>query len=182
MNNFKLISSKIKEIRDRLNKVQYKRLLNEENIWSNESGELCYFDSIEILDKNLLLENNLKGNYIISQQDGVLGETERIVCIGKINEISCKDKTDYCIDNEDIKLKGDFIIFSYTNSLVSYDFMTDEGITQSERETWWIGKNYTEELIVISEDRYFQILKQIENTSPETIFSEIDELIYYKDA
>ena len=176
MNNFKLISSKIKEIRDRVNKVQYKRLLDEENIWVNESGEFCYFDSLEKLDEKLLLENNLKGNYIISQQDGVLGETERLVCIGKIKDIS---STDYCIDDEDIKLKGDFIIFSYTSNM--YEFTTDEeGITQSERETWWLGKNYTEELTVISEDRYLQILKQIENTSPETIFSEVDELIYYK--
>ena len=179
MNDFKLISSKIKEIRDRLNKVQYKRLLDEENIWvCQETGELLYLDNMKNLNESLLIDNDIIGKYIISQQDGVSGETERMVCIGKINDIFGKDETDYHIDDEDIKLKGDFIIFSHTSNI--FNFTADEGITLSERDTWWLGKNYTEELIVISEDRYLQILKQIENTSPETIFSEIDELIYYK--
>ena len=170
MNNLKVISEKVKSLQDRFDKKFYKRIPIEKQIWvCQETGELCYFDSVEELNKKFLLESNIIGSYIISQQDGIFGETERLICLGKVDNLYNKEETDLA-DDGSIKLKGNFNIFGYTNH--------EKELFQSERNTWWLGKNYTEELTIISKDRYLEILKQVENTGPETIFSLINELNY----
>jgi hypothetical protein len=164
MNEFKAISKRVKNIQDNLNKKSYKRIPSEKQIWAcKETGELCYYEDFSEITEESLIQDLTGKKYIISQQDGSLGNTKRIVCIGEVQNIYniAPDSS-----NSIAKFEGKFCVFYYTNGVIE----------QIIRNYWWIG-NYTDELMSISEETYLNILYN-KNSSPESIFSMIDELNY----
>ena len=73
-------------------------------------------------------------------------------------------------------LVGIFLIFKEDLKPIPIEVISD--LSVEEIDSWLIGEDYTEDLTVISEERYLEILKQINNEGNEEIFSMIDQLIY----
>ena len=162
MDEFKVISKRVKNIQDKLNKKSYKRIPFEKQIWAcKETGELCYYEDFSKLTGGCLIQDLIGKKYIISQQGGSLGDTAGIICIGEVQKIyNTPDSFSIA------KFEGKFYVFYYSNGVIE----------QSIRDYWWIG-NYTDELMSISEEIYLNILYN-KNSSLESIFSMVDELNY----
>ena len=103
MHEFKIIHEDVKGFIDKTNKLSYFRIIGGDNIWvCHETGELLYLDNMKNLNKNLLIDNDIIGKYIISQEEGM-------ICIGKVNDIYSEVVNND--DNKFIELEGDFFYF-----------------------------------------------------------------------
>ena len=166
MNDFKIISEEIEGFIDNINKFSYFPIEDEENIWiCHETGELHFIDSMKNVSRELLIDNNIIGNYIISRGK------DNTICIGEVLDV--EDDED---DTGDVLLVGIFLIFKEDLKPIPIEVISD--LSVEEIDSWLIGEDYTEDLTVISEERYLEILKQINNEGNEEIFSMIDQLIY----
>ena len=168
MHEFKIIHEDVKGFIDKTNKLSYFRIIGEDNIWvCHETGELLYLDNMKNLNESLLIDNDIIGKYIISQEEGM------IICLGKVTNIYSETG-----DDEYVELVGEFFTFSYAYNFINDSYTFSSELSKTEDENWFLGKEYTWELIVISKERYLDILKQIDNGGNEKIFSMIDQLIY----
>ena len=167
MHEFKIIHEDVKGFIDKTNKLSYFRIIGEDNIWvCHETGELLYLDNMKNLNESLLIDNDIIGSYIISQEEGM-------ICLGKVTNIYSETE-----DDEYIELVGEFFSFSYAYNFINDSYNFSSELSKTEDENWFLGKEYTWELTVISEERYLEILSTIENTSLESIFSMVDKLNY----
>ena len=165
MNDIKIISKRISGVLDRINHLSYFRVDDEENIWvCQETGDLCYFDNIENITKELLLENNIIGSYIISQEEGM-------ICLGKVTDIYSETGGD------DVELVGEFFTISYAYNFINDSYNFSSELSKTEDENWFLGKEYTWELIITSEKRYLEILNQFDKGDQAFLF-EINKLIF----
>ena len=167
MHEFKIIHEDVKGFIDKTNNLSYFRIISEDNIWvCQETGELLYLDNMKNLNESLLIDNDIIGKYIISQEEGM-------ICLGKITNIYSEAG-----DDEHIELVGEFFTISYAYSPINDSYNFSSELSKTEDENWFLGKEYTWELIITSEKRYLEILNTIENTSLESIFSMVDKLNY----
>ena len=182
MNDFKIISKRISGVLNRIDNLSYFRVNDEENIWvCPETGDLCYFDNIENITKELLLENNIIGSYIISQE-------KDLICIGKVINIVMDEGNSKLYlygpwedpleeSNNPILLSGEFLLLENVYETID-DMRVFSKMSMNENDGWFIGRDYTNELVIISEHDYLEILKHAENDDIYEILPYIDELLF----
>ena len=150
MHEFKIIHEEVKGFIDKTNKLSYFRIIGEDNIWvCHETGKLLYLDNMKNLNKNLLIDNDIIGKYIISQEEGM-------ICLGKVTNIDLE-----AVDDEYIILGGEFFTISYAYNFINDSYNFSSKLSKTEDENWFLGKEYTWQLTVISEERYLEILNTI---------------------
>lgn len=180
MNDFKIISKRISGVLDRINNLSYFRVDDEENIWvCPETGDLCYFDNIENITKELLLENNIIGSYIISQE-------KDLICIGKVINIVMDEGNPAPLENlleennNPILLSGEFLLLENVYETIDGARFFSK-MSMNEDNGWFIGKDYTNELVIISEHDYLEILKYAKNKDIYEILPYVNELLFVDD-
>ena len=79
--------------------------------------------------------------------------------------------------NNPILLSGEFLLLENVYETID-DMRVFSKMSMKEDDGWFIGRDYTNELVIISEHDYLEILKHAENDDIYEILPYVDELLF----